>query len=393
MGRNVDSHYLQQRRRNTEPQGSHRDGASDRHAGDLRANGIDALCEIFRVGLRADLCLIALADAQANAYGVHSSGLPRLCQGSTEHNRFDAPLLLLPADGPAVYHPESLRTGSECSSAGKDAQQRLGALADMLGVSSMMSVPLRERNACIGRVYVGSNKQRYSSRDMSSFWQLTKHACSLIKRVRRAEGLIKSMASQERQRISGDVRETGMQPYVGLKLGLEAMRRRYPRAELATDLDDLIKIANDGIGELREYLKGLKKTKPRKQDTSLLTAVRTQAQKFAEFYGIPTQVIAQPDLPVNTPLHTDVLHILREGLSNIFRHTRAKRATIKVREARGRLFLELINDAAPHATRKKFHPRSIGERATDLGGRVRVRRGAGHRTVVAIELPLGIVER
>jgi signal transduction histidine kinase len=354
-----------------------------------RANGIDALCEVFRVALRADLCLIALRNMQANNHTVHSS--VRLPEGSTGRNLLRAQLILLPGDGPAVYHrasSKSLRTRSCTNNASNKAQQRLGALAGMLGLSSVMSVPLGEGNACIGRVYIGSNKQRYSSRDISLFWHSAKHACSLIKAAQLAERLSKELASQERQRISGDLRETGIQPYVGLKLGLEAMRRRFRRTDLATDLNELIKIANDGIGELRQYVKGLKKTKPHKQDTSLLSAVRTQAQKFAEFYGINTQVIAQADIPVDRPLQTDVMHIVREGLSNIFRHTRAKRAIIKVREARGRLFLELINDRAHQAARKKFYPRSIGERATELGGRVSVRHGAGHRTVVAVELPL-----
>lgn len=359
------------------------------------ANGIDALSEILRVGLRADVCFVALFDMQANAHTLHGSVdrcLPHYTRG---RNRLGTRPILLPADGQAVYHCasyRSLRTGRHCSNiASHKVQQRLALMADMLGVSSMMSVPLGEGNACIGRVYIGSNKRRYSSQDVSLLRQSAKYACSLINSIQLAKRLARKLASQERQRISGDVRETGMQPYVGLKLGLEAMRRRFRGTELAANLDQLIRIANDGIGELRQYLKALKKTKPRKQNTSLLNAVRAQAQRFAEFYGLDTQVIAQADIQVNTPLHTDVMHIVREGLSNILRHTCAKRATIKVRKARGRLMLELINDKADEAARKKFYPRSIGERATQLGGRVSVRHGTGHRTVVAVELPLGIV--
>jgi signal transduction histidine kinase len=361
------------------------------------ANGIEALCEIFRVGMRADLCFIALLDTQANVYTLHGSVHQCLPDLSRARNPLATRLILQPGDGPAVYHcagSKSLRTASRCDDSnmeGNKVQQWLGALADMLGLASMMSVPVGEGNACIGRIYVGSKKQRYSSRDMSLFWHSAKHAFSLLKGVQRAERLAKKVASQERRRISGDVRDTALQPYVGLKLGLEAMRRRFRRTEFATDLDELIKIANDGIGELRQYVMGLKRREPRKQDISLLSSVRTQAQKFAEFYGIDTQVIAQADIAVNTSLQTDVMHIVREGLSNIFRHTRAKRATIKVRKARGRLILELINDKAHQAARKKFYPRSIGERATQLGGRVSVRHGVGHRTVVAVELPLGVV--
>jgi signal transduction histidine kinase len=112
------------------------------------------------------------------------------------------------------------------------------------------------------------------------------------------------------------------------------------------------------------------------------------ARKFAEFYGIEAQVIAQTDIPVSARLQNEVMQILREGLSNIRRHTRAERAIINLREQQGRLFLELINDKARQAAKQEFYPRSIGERAIELGGRVDVRHGAGNRTVVAVELPL-----
>jgi signal transduction histidine kinase len=72
--------------------------------------------------------------------------------------------------------------------------------------------------------------------------------------------------------------------------------------------------------------------------------VRTQAKKFAEFYGIEAQVVADGDIPVSTPMQDGIIHIVREGLSNIRRHTSAERATINLREAHRHLLVELIND-------------------------------------------------
>jgi signal transduction histidine kinase len=113
-----------------------------------------------------------------------------------------------------------------------------------------------------------------------------------------------------------------------------------------------------------------------------------QAKKFAEFYGIDAQVIADGDIPVSAPLQNEIMHIVREGLSNIRRHTSAQRATISLRKAQGQLLVELINDRARQASTRSFFPRSIGERAKELGGRVSVQHRSGQRTVVAVELPL-----
>jgi signal transduction histidine kinase len=132
----------------------------------------------------------------------------------------------------------------------------------------------------------------------------------------------------------------------------------------------------------------LKKAEAYRQIASLLPAVRTQARKFAELYGIDAQVVAETDIPVSALLQNEVMHIVREGLSNIRRHTCAEHATINLHEAHGRLLLELVNDKARQAAKQNFYPRSIGERATELGGRVSVRHRAGDRTVVAVELPL-----
>ena len=359
-------------------------------------NGIDALCEMLRASLQADLCLIALTDSQASAEKLHSATSVHLCSadGSAARSALGARLLLRPADGVVVYHRDNSnsrrtrRNHRDIDVGSNDARQRLAIFADLLGVSSMMTAPLGEGQACIGRVFLGSNKKRYSSRDILPLSHGARCACSLIESIQLPERLAKEMAFHERRRISRDLHDSAMQPYIALKLGLEAMHRRLRGTELASDLEELLRIASDGIGELRQYTADLKKTVAQKQVASLLAAVRMQARKFTEFYGIDAQVIAQTDIPVSAPLQNEVMHIVREGLSNIRRHTCAERATISLREAQGRLFLELINDKAREAAKQKFYPRSIGERATELGGRVSVRHSAGNRTVVAVELPL-----
>jgi signal transduction histidine kinase len=359
-------------------------------------NGIDALCAMLRIGFRADVCLIALRDAQTRAEKLYRATAVHLCRadGSWGRSAFGARLMLRPLDGAVICYygrtnPPRMDSHHKDADVGNnEARERLAALSALLGVSSMMSVPIGEDEACIGRVYVGSNNSRYSSRDISRLQDGARQARALISSAHLAERLAKKVAGLERRRISRDVHQSGIQPYVALKLGIEAMHRRLRGTPLASDLEELIKIANDGIGELRQYVSTLKNAKASKPDTSLLSAVRTQARKFAEFYGIDADVTATADIPVSAPLQNEVMHIVREGLSNICRHTRAERATINLREARGRLVLELINDKARQAASRKFYPRSIGERAAELGGRVSVSHGAGNRTVVAVELPL-----
>lgn len=357
------------------------------------SNGIDALAEMLRASLRADVCLIVLLDAHASEPRLYRAAALYLRTGAgSAISGLGARPLIRSSDGPLVFNRRAKSCGNRHREPGHgsaEARGRLTRLADILEVNSVLSVPLGSGDSCIGRMYIGSRQQRYTHRDLVPLWQGAKHACILIEGVWLADRLAREVASQERRRISRDLHDSAIQPYIGLKLGLEAMRRRLRgSAELAGDLDELIKIARDGIGELRDYVGSLKKAEASRQVTSLLAAVRMQAKKFAEFYGIDAQVIANGDIPVSAPLQQEVMHIVREGLSNIRRHTSAERATINLREAHGQLLVELINDKARQASKRGFFPRSISERAKDLGGRVRVQHRSGQRTVVAVELPL-----
>jgi signal transduction histidine kinase len=360
------------------------------------SNGIDALAEMLQASLRADVCLMVLVDAHASEPRLHRAAAVYLrTDGVSAMSGLGARPLIRASDGPLVFSRPRGRAKScgnrhrESGHGSAEACGRLTKLADILEVNSVLSVPLGSGDSCIGRVYIGSRQQRYTHRDLVPLSQGAKHARILIESVLLADRLAREVASQERRRISRDLHDSAIQPYIGLKLGLEAMRRRLRgSADLVGDLDELIKIARDGIGELRDYLGSLKKAEARKQVTSLLAAVRVQAKKFAEFYGIDAKVIANGDISVSTPLRQEVMHIVREGLSNVRRHTCAERATINLREAHGQLLVEVINDKARQASKRGFFPRSISERAKALGGRVSVRRRSGQRTVVAVELPL-----
>jgi len=118
---------------------------------------------------------------------------------------------------------------------------------------------------------------------------------------------------------------------------------------------------------------------------SLAAKVRWQAEKFGALYGIKTTVIASDELLISPAMQHEVVQIIREGLSNIRRHTSAKRAAIRLRHRRETLLLGISNDNGGREP-SAFRPRSICERAEELGGRVRVRQRNGH-TVVIAELP------
>ena len=341
---------------------------------------VQALVEMLRACLNASACLIVIGDFGSKDGCLYRA--PRADEGDAATRRaadkIAQSLLALP--GQPVLFNRSARYGGTGGAS---------AAADLLEVDSLICVPLRTASLD-GRLCIARAQGRSTVQERRSIEQIARAASIVIEAVHRGQRLAVASAQQERRQISRDLHDSAIQPYIGLKLGLEALRRRAGSDhKFASEVDELINIAADGIGELRQYAGGLKALAATRKVDCLLSAVRAQARKFTAFYGIEATVVAADDIPVTAPMQHEIVQIVREGLSNIRRHTFAERATIRLHERRGKLLVELINDKADCRSRQPdFFPRSIGERASELGGRVRVGRRDGSRTVVAVELPL-----
>jgi signal transduction histidine kinase len=359
---------------------------------------IHALAELVRVHQCADVCVIVTNEGlvgQSRVYHADDRGTTPL--RAKRIDRDLKRLLLTLSDGTVVFNRHDSRS---CNVTGENAgrfgsrkvyAEHLAELADLLETDSFLSLPLRGKHQDLGRVHLGWRRASYSDRHLSSVAAMVKQAGIMLESMlpvgRQAIGL----ASNERKRISRDLHDGTVQPYVGLKLGLEALRRRIRDVELAREVDELITMAGEGIDELRQYVGKLRRGAgaPKELADGLLPALRRQAKKFTEFYGIETRVLAEKDIPVTPAMHDEIVHMVREGLSNIRRHTSAGEATIRLGEGEGRLLIELVNDNAKrNGAKQEFFPRSIGERAKELGGRLRVQHAEGGYTVVAVELPI-----
>ena len=281
-----------------------------------------------------------------------------------------------------------LLNGQPVPASTRRAAAAVAAAADLTQVNSLMCLPVRVAALNV-RICVAVEQGCFTSADLLNVAPLAEQVRAVMESVYYGERLAMDLARHERRQISRDLHDSAIQPFIGLKLGLEAMRRRIAEeGHLVKDLDDLIAIAGDGIEELREYVGALRTASANRIADDLASAVRCQAKKFSSLYGIEATVITSGDVSIPGPMQHEVIQIIREGLSNIRRHTAANRAAIHLRQRDGRLLLEIRNDNGGQARPwRRFVPRSISERAKELGGRVRVNHRNGH-TVVAVELPI-----
>jgi len=79
--------------------------------------------------------------------------------------------------------------------------------------------------------------------------------------------------------------------------------------------------------------------------------------------------------------------MVTEGFSNIRRHTHSNRAEAEL-DCGKDFFLLNIKNANENGRQADFHPRSLAERATALGGQLKVYTDDQNQTVVSIRIPL-----
>src|SRR6185437_10633432 len=91
---------------------------------------------------------------------------------------------------------------------------------------------------------------------------------------------------------------------------------------------------------------------------------------------------------MNERLAAEIFQIVREGLSNIKRHTNSAEARIRMTSVNGDVVLDIENDSSAGESRTSFTPRSITERALALGGRVSVNVGDERCTTVSVVIPM-----
>lgn len=281
-------------------------------------------------------------------------------------------------------------SGSGLLSRDSAMAEQCQVLANLLDTTSFMTVPYSQRDGTEGRVYMTVGRRAFEQVDVDFFGQLMTTISNVVEGMQLMDELVSRAAEHERYRISLDIHDTTIQPYIGLKLGLDAVAREAgPDNPLSPRLGELLGMTENTIRDLRRYMTTLQEDTSLAGD-SLVLAVRDQASHYHRFYGIEVDVRCDTDLTVSSQVAGAALQIVSEGLSNILRHSKAKQAYVGLRSEGNRLMLEIANESpdAPEGEEPGFTPRSIAARTRSLGGACVVERDPMGYTMVRITIPL-----
>lgn len=261
--------------------------------------------------------------------------------------------------------------------------------ANLLETKSFVTVPYVQRNGTAGRIFLTKSRGGFARGDIDFLAHVSEAMSTVAENMSLVEERIADAADRERQDISRDLHDTTIQPYIGLKLALDALHREAGENNtLSPRISELVSMAELTVRDLRHYTSALKE-KAAVAGDFLVAAVKKQSEHLGRFYGIDVELKSDLSPKLRGQLAGDAFKIISEGLSNVLRHTSAKKAFVSILCENSHLLLQVGNEGGNGVhPEKRFIPRSIYERAQSLGGKTFVEQRPDGHTVVHVTLPM-----
>ncbi|MGH3145681.1 MAG: sensor histidine kinase, partial [Rubrobacter sp.] len=202
-------------------------------------------------------------------------------------------------------------------------------------------------------------------------------------------------AHEERQRLARELHDSVSQALYGIALGSRTahalLDRRDPPERVAEWLEYVLSLAEAGLTEMRALIFELRPESL--QTEGLIAALEKQAAALRARHEFPVQatiLCEEPDLPLETK--EALYRIAQEALHNTVKHAHASRADLILEcDARGVIALEVSDDGVGFDPEGSFSGhlglKSMRERATRLGGTLRVESAPGEGTSIRARIP------
>jgi len=263
------------------------------------------------------------------------------------------------------------------------------SLSNLFDNESFISVPYWQSGEISGRIYLIAANQSFNRSDIAFVKQVADVLSSVVENMLLIENVVEDAVGLERHKLSLDVHDTTIQPYIGLTLALDALSREFNAdPHLNEKISEIIHMAKMTIQDLRSYKDHLREKMLIRGDF-LIPAVKKHAERLLRFYGIEVEVEGEVDSHAIERLSEATYQIIKEGLSNILRHTKAKKAFVSIQCSNGYLLIKIGNEKNLNSDKElSFTPKSIYERVQSLKGETRIENDGFGYTIVHIRIPL-----
>lgn len=213
--------------------------------------------------------------------------------------------------------------------------------------------------------------------------------------LRRLSSSLIATQDEERRRIARELHDGLGQDLVAIKMMLDGMLQQDNSAakkQVATDVSTLIDRTIQQVRSISHLLHP-----PLLDEVGLRAALKWYLEGFSKRSGIETDLDVQPSsFPRIAPeLETAVFRIVQEALTNVFRHSGARKGWVTVLKQDSQVVVTIRDDGKGIPDRvAEFRPDSIGigiggmrQRIKEFGGELQLR-NSNPGTIVEVVIPI-----
>jgi signal transduction histidine kinase len=213
--------------------------------------------------------------------------------------------------------------------------------------------------------------------------------------LRRLSSSLIASQDEERRRIARELHDGLGQDLVAIKMMLDGILQQdhsASRKQVAADISTLIDRTIQQVRSISHLLHP-----PLLDEVGLRAAVKWYLEGFTKRSGIETDLEVQPSsFPRIAPeLETAVFRIVQEALTNVFRHSGARKGWVRILKQDSQVVVTVRDDGkgiSDHVA--EFRPDSIGigiggmrQRVKEFGGELQLR-NSSPGTIVEVVIPI-----
>jgi signal transduction histidine kinase len=260
-------------------------------------------------------------------------------------------------------------------------------------MKNFLGAPIRSSGRIYGNLYLTEKAGGFDTDDEAWISLLAAQAGAAIENAKLSERLQDLAVQQERDRISRDLHDGIIQSLFSIGMNLEsamamvesAPDRARQRIEGAVDRID------DAIRELRNTIFHLR------PQAAATMGLRMGLIELAREHEVNALVRPTLDIPsdldarVHDAMIPDILQVVREALSNVARHARATRVTVRAEHDGSGLTVEITDNGVGFEPSQPAVGRgleNVRERAQALGGGVDLTSEPGEGARLTLTVPL-----
>jgi len=232
------------------------------------------------------------------------------------------------------------------------------------------------------------------ARDITERKRAEKKLRKTSMRLRNLASHLQSVREEERTTIAREIHDELGQVLTVLKIQITLLsnKLRDDQKELKSKLEYASGIIDSTVEKVQRITA---KLRPNILDElGLIPAIEWQAQEFQEVTGIPCSLSLPGDeIKLDEEKSTAIFRIFQEALTNVIRHSSAKKVSVSLNTKNESLILKIKDNGLGINPEQISGTKSLGiigmkERALILGGEVTIEGIPGKGTEVTVEMPL-----